>query len=179
MNKTRTEAFSDGVFAISITLLVLDIRLPSEDTHSNHELSHLLNLTLPNIVTFLFSFLVVGVFWVAHHRIFDFIKHVNHYLLWSNIIYLMTIAIIPFPAAVLARHPFYSTAVIFYSATLFLCAIQHFFILRHVYHNKELKLPHLTNEVYRRALLTASIGPVCYLFAILSSFITPLLSSLK
>ncbi len=176
MTKTRTEAFSDGVFAIVITLLVLDIRLPQGEVRSNRDLLHLLQLALPNILTFIFSFLVVGVFWVAHHRIFDMIKQVNHYLLWSNIIYLMTIAIIPFPASVLAHHPFYTTSVIFYSSILFLCGLQHFFILRYAFYHQELKLAYFTREVYERALRTASIGPLCYLLAIASGFVSPIFS---
>lgn len=176
MTKNRLEAFSDGVFSIAITLLVLNIKLPETEAASDKQLLSQLNLALPNIVTFIFSFLVVGVFWVAHHRIFAFIKHVDHYLLWSNIFYLMTIAIIPFPASVLARHPFFSASIIFYSCILFLCASQHFFFLRYIYRNEHLREGSFTNATYKRALKTASIGPGCYLLAIIFSFVHPLIS---
>jgi uncharacterized membrane protein len=176
MNKARTEAFSDGVFAIAITLLVLDIKLPAETATSDRDLRHLLQQALPNILTFIFSFLVVGVFWVAHHRIFESIKSMNHFLLWSNIFYLMTIAVIPFPAAVLAQHPFYNTSVIFYSSILFLCGLQHFFLLRYVYKHAELKATQFTPDFYKRALRTAAVGPACYLLAIASAFLSSVLS---
>lgn len=171
MTKARTEAFSDGVFAIAITLLVLDIKLPAERATTDAQLQHLLKEALPNLLTFVFSFLVVGVFWVAHHRIFESIKKVNHRLLWSNIFYLLTIAVIPFPAAVMAQHPFYPTSVIFYSSILFLSAFQHFLVLAYVYAHPELKEERFTRENYRKSLQTGSVGPICYLLAILCAFI--------
>ncbi len=176
MTKARTEAFSDGVFAIAITLLVLDIKLPAEQAKTNAQLQHLLKEALPNILTFVFSFLVVGVFWVAHHRIFESIKKVNHYLLWSNIFYLLTIALIPFPAAVIAQHPFYPTSVIFYSSVLFLSAFQHFLVLGYVYTHPELKEENFTRENFRRSMLTGAVGPVCYLLSIACAFINTVLS---
>jgi len=106
MNKARLEAFSDGVFSISITLLVLDIKVPNFDSLGNEQLNRALVQALPNILTFVFTFLVVGIFWIAHHRIFTLVKAVNSSLLWINIFYLMLAAIIPFPASILAKHPF-------------------------------------------------------------------------
>lgn len=176
MNKTRLEAFSDGVFAIAITLLVLDIRLPEAEIHSEKELLRLLAGVLPAMATFVFSFLVVGVFWVAHHRIFDLIKSVNHYLLWSNIFYLLTVALIPFPASVLAKHPFHTTSVIFYSAVLFLCGFQHFFLLRYTFRHQPYRESSFTLPVYRRAKIVAAVGPVCYLLSIVLSFVHPVIS---
>lgn len=100
MTKIRLEAFSDGVFAIVITLLVLDIKTPQTDVTSNQELNALLKQAIPNFLTFVFTFLVVSVFWVAHHRIFNFIKAIGNYLLWVNVFYLMIVAIIPFSASI-------------------------------------------------------------------------------
>lgn len=176
MTKSRTEAFSDGVFSIAITLLVLNIKLPAEEANSDKELLHLLKLAFPGVLTFMFSFLVVGVFWVAHHRIFQFIKHMNHYLLWSNIVYLMTIAIIPFPAAILAQHPVLPTAVLFYSGVLLIVGVQHFFVLRYIRKHKEIRADEFNETLFKGAIKTAAVGPVCYLCAVVFSFITPVLS---
>ena len=84
MNKNRLENFSDGVFAIAVTLLVLNIKLPNIKNLSNHQLNHTLMFVAPHLVTFIFSFLVIGVFWIAHHRIFSFVNVLDSTLLWLS-----------------------------------------------------------------------------------------------
>jgi len=176
MSKNRLEAFSDGVFAIATTLLVLGISVPQGGVESDHELAMLLAGMIPSILTFVFTFLVVGVFWVAHHRIFNLTRSVDNVLLWQNVFYLLTVAIIPFPAAILARHPFFRTAILFYAVVLLVVASQHFLLLRHIYRKTELRQPFFTREVYRIARMTASVGPACYLAAAAISTISPLAS---
>ncbi len=173
MTKTRLEAFSDGVFSIAITLLVLDIRLPQKEAETDKGLLALLSHTFPSIAIFIFSFLVIGVFWVAHHRIFAFIRYVDHYIMWSNIFYLLTVAVIPFPASVLGRYPFYTTAIIFYSSVLLFCGLQHFLLLRYVFYRPALREPIFTKEGYKQSLRVAAVGPCCYAAAIGSSFLHP------
>lgn len=175
MTRSRLEAFSDGVFSISITLLVLDIKIPST-VGSNQELVSSLKQVAPNILAFVFSFLVVGVFWVAHHRIFHFIKKVDHVILWSNVFYLMSVAFIPFPTSILAAHPFFPTAIVLYSLVLFLCAIQHFWLLRYIYKHPEYKEDELNKQAYKESLLLAAVGPVCYALAAVFSFVSPVIS---
>ena len=82
MNKGRLEAFSDGVFAIVITLLILDVRLPPGVHVSIGALWQL----LPRLATFVLSFVVVGVYWVAHHNMMHFIERVDRSLLWLNLL---------------------------------------------------------------------------------------------
>lgn len=176
MNKNRVEAFSDGVFAIAITLLVLDVRLPEADIQSNAQLYSMLVSSTVSIITFIFSFLVIGIFWIAHHRIFDLVHKVNHRLLWSNVFYLMTVALIPFPASVLAHHPFLTTSIVFYSAVLLLCGLQHFLLLVYIYRHKELQLLPLTYKEMKQYLMIAAAGPLCYLVAIIGSLINSFLS---
>src|SRR5215469_4861142 len=97
MNKSRLEAFSDGVFAIVITLLILDIHAPSTASLSVHDLRPL----LPHIATFVLSFIIVGVYWVAHHHMLHFIRQVDRNLLWLNLLLLLCVVFIPFPASLL------------------------------------------------------------------------------
>ncbi|HYL15547.1 MAG TPA: TMEM175 family protein [Terriglobales bacterium] len=97
MSKGRLEAFSDGVFAIVITLLILDVRLPAGVHVSIAALEQL----LPRIATFVLSFVVVGVYWVAHHNMLYFIERVDRSLLWLNLLLLLCIVFIPFPASFL------------------------------------------------------------------------------
>ena len=176
MTKDRLEAFSDGVFAISITLLVLNIRIPGVEVRTDGQLRQALKAAWPNLLTFVFSFLVVGVFWVAHQRICFYIRVVNHYILWANIFYLLTIALIPFPAATLATHPLFPSAIILYCGLLFLCAAQHFIFLFYIHRHPVFRAPEYTERAHRVAVRISGVGPVCYLCAAVFSFVNPLIS---
>lgn len=176
MTKTRLEAFSDGVFAIAITLLILNVNIPDINHLNNVQLNAALVSTIPHLITFCFSFLVVGVFWVAHHRIFNFVKVVDITLLWLNIVYLMFIAIIPFPASILASHPLLISSILIYTVTLFIIGIMHLVILRYMSKNTLIMHESLTNSAYRLAFRTSMLGPACYILAALSCFLSPFLS---
>jgi len=176
MTKTRLEAFSDGVFSIAITLLALNIRLPDDNINDNARLIVQLKTMLPNILTFIFSFLAVGIFWVAHNRIFYFIKQVDHYIMWLNIFYLMGIAIMPFPAYLLARHPFLPAAVLIYASLLFIRAMLHMLFLNHLQKNTALQHEHISTATYARARNVGLVGPVCYALAAISTLAHPFLS---
>jgi uncharacterized membrane protein len=94
----RLETFSDGVFAIAITLLILDVRLPS----GNESLTHRLGDAWPAYNGYVISFLVIGIMWANHHGIFRLIDRTSHGLVVANLLLLMCIAFIPFPTTVLA-----------------------------------------------------------------------------
>ncbi len=176
MLKTRLESFSDGVFAIAITLLALGVRLPDAAPPSDAALAATLVALVPSLLTYVFTFLVVGVFWVAHHRIFALAKRPDATLMWVNIVYLMAVAIIPVPAAILARTPLFRSAILFYTGTLFVVSSLHFVFLAHIYHHPDLREPHFTRALLRMARRTALVGPCCYLCAAVSSFFAPALS---
>jgi uncharacterized membrane protein len=115
----RIEAFSDGVIAIAITLLVLDIRVPQhrEETTLREQLVDL----WPNYLGFLLSFLVIGIMWANHHEIFGFIAHSNRTLVLLNLLLLLCIGFIPFPTALLAEylgHEGERTAVVVYAGVM-------------------------------------------------------------
>jgi uncharacterized membrane protein len=97
----RIVFFSDAVFAIVITLLVLpltaEIDLPEDGVSSAEHVADL----WPRILTFLVSFLVVGQFWIAHHRTYGRVRAADHTLVWLNLLTLLTVAFMPFPAALL------------------------------------------------------------------------------
>ncbi len=101
----RVEAFSDGVFAIAITLLVLEIKLPPSDLtgHGSTLLPGLLSLW-PSYLGYLISFITIGVMWVNHHSMFVLIRRTDRYFLLLSVAFLMCIAFLPFPTAVLAEY---------------------------------------------------------------------------
>jgi len=170
MNKNRLENFSDGVFSIAVTLLILNVRIPDAKNLDNHHLNHALYNVIPHALTFIFSFLAIGVFWVAHHRIFSFVKVLNSTLLWLNIFYLLFVAMIPYPAAVLSENPFLPTAILLYSITLLIIALMHFILLQYMLQNKTLKHEALTTDIYISAQKTATVGPICYIIAAIAGY---------
>jgi len=109
LSKSRIEALSDGVFSITMTLLVLKLEVPEVMHHSNNAdmLSQLLALG-PAFATYVVTFLIAGGFWFLHHLTFHFIRHVNGVLLWVNLLFLMMVSLLPFSAGLMSHlfiHP--------------------------------------------------------------------------
>lgn len=99
MEKNRLEAFSDGVLAIVITIMVLELKVPEGDTFAD------LVPTWPTMLAYVLSFLFVAVYWVNHHMLFTKVKRVNVRILWSNIAWLFVMSLIPFTSAWVGSHP--------------------------------------------------------------------------
>ena len=114
----RLVFFSDAVFAIAITILVLDIRLPAgEEALTDAELLAQLLGIWHKYLAYIISFLVIGSFWISHHRKFRYNRHYDSNLRFLNLLLLMAIAFIPFPSSVISEHG-YRTATIFYALTI-------------------------------------------------------------
>jgi uncharacterized membrane protein len=117
MNKARVETFSDGVFAIAITLLVLTIAQPTHFGDLGHDLLH----HWPSLAAYAVSFMVIGIMWVNHHTVFSHLQRVDRGLFYWNLLLLMTIVFIPYPTEVfgeaLVRHQGAQTAAVLYSLT--------------------------------------------------------------
>ena len=121
----RIEAFSDGVFAIAITLLILEVRLPAEN---GDPLSRRLAEAWPGYIAFLLSFLVIGIMWANHHGNFHLIERCTHGLVVANLLLLLCVSFIPFPTKILAeelRHAGadQTTAALFYSGSFVVTAL--------------------------------------------------------
>ncbi len=101
MSKDRLEMFSDGVFAIAITLLVLEIKIPKHEEllHAGGLYNYLLHLW-PSYLAYVISFFVIGIYWSNHHWMFTFIKKTNHVFNVINIFFLMSVAFMPFTTAI-------------------------------------------------------------------------------
>lgn len=116
LSTTRLEAFSDGVFAVAITLLVLNLQVPQ--LASTSELVSRLGELWPKLLSYALSFVIVGIYWVAHHNTFHYIQRSDRNLLWLNILLLMCIVFLPFPTALLGQYPEQRVSVIVYASTL-------------------------------------------------------------
>jgi uncharacterized membrane protein len=119
-NPSRVEAFSDGVFAIAITLLILEIRVPHGGSGGPGGLWTGLLALWPSYIAFLMSFFVILIEWVNHHELLRMVRAVNYPFLFANGFVLLTVTFLPFPTAVLAANlatPDAGAAVAFYCAT--------------------------------------------------------------
>ena len=145
MNKTRLEAFSDGVFAIVITLLVLDIR-PEVTGGSGWEM--FLHAG-PKILVFALSFVLVGLYWVSHHNMLHFVEHTDRLLLWLNLLLLLVVAFIPYPAALLSSTHADTGSLCIYMATLSLANILGAAVWYHATHRHRLVNSRLPTDFVR------------------------------
>jgi uncharacterized membrane protein len=118
-DRDRIVNLSDGIFAIAITLLVLDLKVPniSESLVATELPSELLTLW-PKYLGYLLSFLVISIFWTIHHSIFTNIRSYDRGLLWLNFLFLMLVAFIPFPTSLLGEYGNHQLPVAIYAATL-------------------------------------------------------------
>jgi len=113
LSKSRIEALSDGVFSIAMTLLVLKLEVP-EHHHSNDEMLRQLLELQPQFVSYVVTFLIAGGFWFLHHLTFHFIRHVNGFLVWVNLIFLMFVALLPFSAGLMGHLLMHPVSQVFY-----------------------------------------------------------------
>jgi uncharacterized membrane protein len=118
-SSARLEALTDGIFAIAMTLLVLDVRPPAEI-----DLPHLAEV-VPSVIALAISFLVLGTLWFGHRTQFQLVPNADHPVVWLNIAMLGFVSLVPFSAALLARAPTNRVAVVFYGCNLALASLAH------------------------------------------------------
>ena len=123
MNLNRFEAFSDGVFAIAMTLLVIEIKVPDLSRAKASSAIDTLIHTAPHILSYITSFLVIGVLWLNHHALFHLLKRVDRIALQINLLLLMCVAFIPFPTALIGEYGKLQPIVMFYGLNLSLTGI--------------------------------------------------------
>ena len=104
MNKARVESFSDGVFAIAITLLILGIPIPNLTRIEDEQLRSRLINALHELIPYITSFATIGIIWLNHHAMFHAVERVDHPTLVLNLLLLLVVSFIPFPTALLGRY---------------------------------------------------------------------------
>ena len=174
-NTDRLEIFSDGVIAIAITLLVLDIRLPSA---KSGQLFHELGSDWPTYVAYVLSFAVIGIIWVAHHSMFEHIQTVDRGLLFTNLFLLLGVAFVPFPTSLLAEYVHVGgsnahAATAVYSATMTMIGLAFTAIWYHLARHPELLSGHADAANLRRSIRRSLVSPVAYGLTIGLAFVSP------
>jgi uncharacterized membrane protein len=169
----RVEAFSDGVFAIIITLLVLEIKVPHlHDVFSNHEAWDALKELTPKFVSFILSFFYIATFWVNHHQFFHVLKETNSKLIWLNNFLLLLLAFVPFPTGFMGEYPHNSVALALFSVILMLAALS-FTFMWHYAMRKKLVDQSIPAAYFVTGLKRGLLGPVLYGAAAVIAFIEP------
>lgn len=174
----RLEAFSDGVFAIAITLLVLDLNVPAPAGLNGQSLRGALAHQWPSYFAYLVSFLVIGIMWINHHALCTLARRVQRVTLFANLFLLLTVSVIPFPTRLLAtyltaRSGDAHTAAAIYAATMLVSALA--FTLLYLGFTRDARLQHtpIPPEALRSALRRFSAGGLCYAATIALAYLSP------
>lgn len=179
MGLERLVFFSDAVFAIAITLLALEIRLPEDIAHaSNTELLNSLLDIWPKYLGYIISFLSIGNFWVIHHRQYRYIERYDTRLLFINLLILMSVAFIPFPTAVISENG-NRTATILYALSASLTGLLSTLLWVYASHKQRLVAKDLPYPVIHRGVTRNLIAPAIFLFSIGLSYFDPDLAKLS
>ena len=181
----RLEAFSDGVFAVAITLLVLDVKVidisPLEKLPNDEAIWISLLTHLPQISAFVVSFFTIGIMWLNHHKIFKHIKRTDSGLLILNLLLLMIIVLIPVPTSLLANYLFDTSqhaAAIIYSGTFFLMAACFNTLWRYATHRGRLLGKDANMQEVASITRQYLFGPALYIIPLVLAFINTPLSAL-
>jgi uncharacterized membrane protein len=160
----RLDAFSDGVFAIVITLLVLELHVPeltggAVSEGLRQELIHL----FPKFISFVVSFLYISIYWINHHQLFHYLKRSDRTLFWLNSFFLMCLTFIPFPTALIGSYPQEPLAVICYGVAMMVTAISFVIMKAYIFSGSGLIDPTTSTPP---VLFYIVAGPLLYLMAI-------------
>jgi len=168
----RLEAFSDGVFSIAITLLVLDIHVP----HVGHgQLLSALAAQWPTYLSFLVSFSLIGIIWANHHTVFKQIVRTDHPLLFLNLLLLLSVVVIPFSTSLLAEYirgtiAEQRVAAIVYSSVFLAMAIAFNLLWNYARRHPKLMGPHVHSQATETITRRFRYGPLWYVLGIVIAY---------
>ena len=164
----RIGSFSDGVFSIAITLLVLEVKVPD---HVTGGLISAVPEVLPKFLAHVVSFAVLGIYWVGHHNMFLHIRRHDRWLLWMNILFLMFVASMPFAAALIIRYPDDELALVFYALMLIGAGVSLNLTWRYATERRRLVPAELDDDLIAFVNRRQLMAPIVYLVALLVSFL--------
>jgi uncharacterized membrane protein len=173
----RLEMFADGVMAIAITLLILDVKVPHV---AGSSLTEALGREWPSYAGFVISFLTIGIIWVNHHHMFKLIARTTHAFLMLNVVFLMAICILPWPTALVAdyvRNPdARAVATAVYGGAMTAIAVMFNLVWRYAGSNHRLLVPGISDAALAKMNRDYLAGPVVYGTATLIAFVQPWVS---
>lgn len=172
LNTARILTFSDGIFAIVITLLVIDLKVPQIFGDIATELPGRLFDLWPKLLSYVLSFIIVGVYWVAHHHVFHYIERVDRICLWLNIFFLMSVAFVPFPTALLGEYSNNRLAVIIYGVNVIVTRLLLLALWIYAVYQHRLINPEMDSGTINRVTWLILMPVFIYTFAIGISFLS-------
>ena len=164
MTKSRIEAFSDGVIAIIITIMVLELKVPHGSDWAD------LVPLWPTFLAYVLSFANVGIYWNNHHHMFHSVRHVGGWVLWANLHLLFWLSLMPFATALVGEHPAATMPMALYAIDLLMCALAYFLLIR------SLVAIHGQTSGFARALGSDTKGKVsilAYVVSLVLAFVLP------
>ena len=172
----RLLTLSDGVFATALTLLVLDLHQPNVA----HGLRHAVLAQWPQYLSYVLSFLIIGIIWAQHHLGYRYIRRTDHVFILLNILFLMWVAVVPFPTAMLARYlenpSERQTAIAIYTGLFLVGGLLVNLSWLYASHNKRLLDEAISPAKVRKLTHNYLPGPIFYFIAFVLSFVVPLAS---
>jgi uncharacterized membrane protein len=151
-NKHRIEALGDGIFAVAMTLLVIELKLPEHGTvHSNSELVNAVGQLLPKFIAWFISFFVLALFWLGHHRLFHYVRHVDGKLLALSLLQLGFVSLMPFASALSGEYGGAIFSQIFYAVVMACLSMTSLLMCSYTYYHHELTLTPMPRMIYQGA----------------------------
>ncbi|HBG62283.1 MAG: hypothetical protein A2Y03_06920 [Omnitrophica WOR_2 bacterium GWF2_38_59] len=176
--KNRVETFSDGIFAIIVTLLILEVKVPHiENADSSIVLMQSLTGLFPKFISWVISFLTICIVWVNHHRIFELFRGFNIVLFWLNVQVLLWVCFIPFPTALVGDYPNNPLAVAIYGVVMALTGASLVAVRFYGLMNKDILEPGISEKTYKKAIVFSFLfGTIFYLTGAALAWVNTLLS---
>ncbi len=167
MNKNRLEAFSDGVLAIIITIMVLEIRVPHGSNFND------LKPLIPIIISYIISFIYLAIYWNNHHHMMHTVKYVTGDILWANLHLLFWLSLVPFVTGWIGENHFAPVPMALYGVVLMMAAVAYWILQFRILKSQG------PQSLLARAIgkdIKGKLSPVLYLIAIISTCFTPWIS---
>lgn len=176
----RFSFFSDGVFAIAITLLIIEIKVPAIEHATNEELIHSLSEMSLKFLGFLISFAIVGHYWSVHHRIFGYLQKYNTTLLWLNLAFLWSVVLLPFSSGLIGEYSsdlhLYVPYVV-YVVNVCLVGLMNCILWLYISNPKKAFLTHTISKArIRLGLYRSLVIPLVFLLSLVVFFVSPVVS---
>jgi uncharacterized membrane protein len=165
MEKNRLIAFSDGVLAVVITIMVLELKAPHDASFSA------LRAAAPTFLAYVLSFIYVGIYWNNHHHLFTLVSYVRGVVLWANLHLLFWLSLIPFTTSWLGEHPSTPAPVAIYGLSLLMPALAYYLLQTLLIRGEGGHRSNLARALGRD--LKGKLSPLLYLTAIALSFVAP------
>jgi uncharacterized membrane protein len=174
MSKERLEAFSDGVFAVALTLLVLELHTPNILDHSSFgEYAATMAPLIPKVISFVLTFALICIHWVSHHYFFSHLRRVTLGLVWWNNLFLLWICFMPFPTAMLGDHATDQFPILLYGVNQLLAALN-FFAFRSYASKHKLFIDNASAKAMgpRHSIPAIAIFTLSILFAFVNAYLS-------